>query len=137
MNRFAGTTAEERAALIVAAIRAHRDRQSPYLTLEVDPESDPKRSGGATVGPPPWIQYREQDERLNLDCTADELDSMRAAIDQIGGVRVTEQESVEGGGTNLRISVSGDDERVAHVMEQILVDGFGLPADHRLWAIEI
>lgn len=137
MNRFAGTGTDERESLIVAAIRAHRERQSPYLTVEIDPASVPERTGEADAGPPPWIQYREQDGRLNLDCTPGELSSIRAAVDGIGGVRITEQESVEAGGTNLRISVTGDDERVAHVIEQLLVEGFGLPADYRLWATEL
>ncbi|MFP4530184.1 MAG: hypothetical protein ACLFNC_02720 [Halodesulfurarchaeum sp.] len=137
MNRFAGTTSAERESLIVAAIRAHRERQSPYLTVEAEPEADSERTGEANGGPPPWIQYRDRDDRLNLDCTAAELSSIRAAVDRIGGVHITEQESVETGGTNLRIGVSGEDERVAHVIEQLLVDGFGLPADHRLWATEI
>ncbi|MFB6085991.1 MAG: hypothetical protein ABEJ84_04180 [Halodesulfurarchaeum sp.] len=132
MNRFAGSTPGERNSLLVAAIRAHRERESPYLTVEVDPESTP----GNGSGPPPWLQYRDRDQRLNLDCTDAELESIRAAIDQFGGVRVTDQQSVTDGGTNLRIAVSGDDERVAGVIERILVEGFSLPVDHRLWAAE-
>lgn len=136
MNRFAGTSTAEREALIVAAIRAHRARESSYLTLEVDPESSRASDEGADR-PPPWIQYRDQDQRLNLDCTREELTSIRSAIDQMGGVYGTEEEPVEAGGTNLRVNVAGDDERVAHVIDRFLVDGFGLPADHRLWATEL
>ena len=137
MNRFAGTVREDRESLIAAAIRAHRERQSPYLTVEVDPDSVPERTGGDDAGPPPWIQYRDQDDRLNLDCTDAELPSIRAAIDGIGGVCITDQQSAETGGTNLRISVSGDDERVAYAIERVLVDGFELPVEYRLWATEI
>ncbi len=133
MNRFAAATEAERKSLAVAAIRAHRERGSPFLTLEAEPETDEE----GDAGPPPWIQYRDQVGQLNLDCTETELESIRAAIDAIGGVRITDQESVEDGGTNLRIIVPGDDERIGHVVETLLTEGFGLPSDVRIWAAEI
>jgi hypothetical protein len=136
MNRFAGRSTEDRTALIAAAVRAHRERASPYVTLEVDPASAPGSADGED-GPAPWVQYRDADGTINLDCTDEERESIGAALEGLGGVRITEQQTVEEGGTNLRIAVSGDDERVAHVIEQILREGFGLPADHRLWATEL
>lgn len=138
MNRFAGATREERTALVVAAIQAHRERASPYVTFETqpDPEAAPP-TAEREPGPPPWIQYRASDGQLNLDCRAAELDSIQDALGRIGGVTITDQQSVEGGATNLRIPVPGDDERVAHVIETLLIEGFGLPEDVRLWAAEI
>jgi len=125
MTRFDAATPADRASLIVAAIRAHRERESPFLTVETDPQDEP--------GPAPWIQFRQPEGQLNLDCTAAELDSIRAAIDGFGGVSVTEQHDVEDGGINLRIAVPGDDQRVAQVIETLFCDGFGLPESYRLW----
>lgn len=125
MTRFDAATPADRESLTVAAITAHRERESPFLTLETDSQDEP--------GPAPWVQFRQQEGQVNLDCTEAELDSIRAAIDGVGGVRVTEQHDVEDGGINLRIAVPGDDKRVAQVIETLFVDGFGLPADYRLW----
>ncbi len=133
MNRFAGETPADRRSLVQAAIEAHRLRESPYVTFEVDPtpmEAEPE-------GPPPWIQYRNVEEQLNLDCTDRELEPIQSVLDDLGGVHVTAQETVETGGTNLRLTVPGDDERVAHVIERLLLDGFSLPDDVRLWAVEL
>ncbi|MGM0372459.1 MAG: hypothetical protein ACQEQJ_08145 [Halobacteriota archaeon] len=131
MSRFDATSPAERIDLVVAAIRAHRARGSAFLTLETDPEIE-----DSSTGPPPWVQYRDQDKTLNLDCTEAELDSIRAAIDEFGGVRITDQHETEAG-TNLRIEVPGDDERVAQVIESLLLDGFGCPEDVRLWAAAV
>lgn len=132
MNRFSGATPDEREELVTSAIEAHRERGSQYLTLEAD-----SIAANGETGPPPWIQYRDQDSQLNLDCTDGEQASMERAIDTLGGVRVTERSEDPEAGTNLRISVSGDDERVAMIVETLFVDGFGLPVDQRLWATEI
>lgn len=135
MNRFAGRSPEDRRTLVEAAIAAHRTRESPFLTLEVDPEAVPENDG--LDGPPPWIQYRDRTAELNLDCTDAERESIRTVVGDVGGVRVTEQASAEDGGTNLRIAVPGDDGRVAAVIERLLVEGFGLPSNHRLWVAAI
>jgi len=134
MSRFAGATPDERESLVTAAIEAHRERKSPYLTLEAD-STDANED--EVAGPPPWIQYRDQDGQLNLDCTDAELESMEAAIDSLGGVRVTERSADPEAGTNLRITVNGDDERIAMIVETLFVDGFGLPEEKRIWAAEI
>lgn len=131
MNRFAGTTRTERETLIEAAIRAHRERQSPFLTVEADPD---RRD---SAGPAPWIQYRAQDAICNLDCRDGELDPIRATVDSIGGVTIVEQESVVEGGTNLRLRIPGDDNRVAQVIETLFIDGFGLSDSFRLWVTTI
>ena len=135
MNRFAGTSPADRRTLIEAAIAAHRTRESDFLTLEADPEAVPEPA--ESDGPPPWIQYRDQAAELNLDCTDAERESIRAVVGDVGGVQVTAQASVDDAGTNLRITVPGDDGRVATVIERLLVEGFGLSSDHRLWVAAI
>ena len=134
MNRFAGSTPRERESLVVDAIDAHRERDSPYLTLEVDRTAANREE---TAGPPPWIQYRDRDGQLNMDCTDGELESIEAAIDSLGGVRVTDRSSDPEAGTNLRVTASGDDERIAMIVETLFVDGFGLAEDQVVWAAEI
>jgi hypothetical protein len=136
MNRLAGTSQSERASLVVAAIRAHRERESSFLTVEADPAST-GASESESEGPAPWIQYRDPDAICNLDCTDAELESIRATVDTIGGVTIVEQQSVEDAGTNLRLSVPGDEERVAQVIETLFVEGFGVPESFRLWAVSV
>ena len=90
------------------------------------------------TGPRPWIQYRARDALLNLDCTDTELDSVQAVIDDIGGARVTDRHTPDGAeGTNLKVSVPGDDERVAMAIESLFAEGFGLGEAYRLWVTEI
>jgi hypothetical protein len=130
MNRFRASTPEDRRALFRAAIEAHRERDSAFLTLEAAPDDD-------RAGPPPWIQYRAVDETLNLDCTEDELEAVQALIADIGGATVTARESVEDGGVNLNITVRGDDERLAAIFERLFVDGFDLDASVQVWAAAV
>lgn len=130
MNRFRASTAEERRALFQAAIAAHRERDSAFLTLEAAPAED-------RAGPPPWIQYRVADETLNLDCTAAERESIQGVIADVGGARVDARESVEDGGVNLRITVRGDDERLAAIIERLFVEGFDLDETVSVWAAAI
>ena len=134
MDRFAGATPEERRTLVVDAIKAHRERDSPYLTLEVDSEATDRET---PMGPPPWIQYRAEDGRLNLDCTDAELAAVEAAIEDLGGVRITDRSSVPEAGTNLRVTASGDDGRVAMIVETLFREGFGLEEEQVVWAAEI
>lgn len=58
MTRFDAATPDERRKLFVEAIRAHRERASPFLTVETDPVdaggSDEERRGGdGASGPGP------------------------------------------------------------------------------------
>ncbi|MFW5900503.1 MAG: hypothetical protein ACOCTH_01845 [Halodesulfurarchaeum sp.] len=131
MNRFAGSTRAERESLIEAAIRAHRERKSSFLTVEADPNHSD------SAGPAPWMQYRAQDAICNLDCRDGELDSITATVDSLGGITIVEQSSVPEGGTNLRLRIPGDDKRVAQVIETLFIDGFGLSDSFRLWATAI
>ena len=130
MNRFRASTPAERRDLFQAAIAAHRERHSAFLTLEAAPADD-------RTGPPPWIQYRDADQTLNLDCTETERESIQAVIAEVGGATVEGRESVEDGGVNLRVTIRGDDERLAAVLERLFVDGFGLDETVPVWAAAI
>ena len=117
------------------------DEEIPPPEDEI-PSADEDRPEAGTVprgaGPNPWIQYRARDALLNLDCTDVELESVQAVIDDVGGARVTDRRSPDGAvGTNLKISVPGDDERVAMAVESLFAEGFGLGGAYRLWVTEI
>jgi hypothetical protein len=130
MNRFVAHTPDGRTSLTRAAIEAHRARDSTALTLEADPDRD-------TEGPPPWIQYRDPDGLLNLDCTDAELPAIRSVVDATGGVTIAAQESVPEGGTNLRLRVRGDDERTAMIVERLFLEGFGCAEHVPVWAAQV
>lgn len=130
MNRFVAHRPASRKALTQEAIAAHRARDSAALTLEADPDRD-------LEGPPPWIQYRDRDDRLNLDCTEDELPAIRSVVDATGGVTIAAQKSVPEGGTNLRLAVRGDDERTAMIVERLFVEGFDCPETVPVWAAQV
>ncbi|MFB6129646.1 MAG: hypothetical protein ABEJ28_02365, partial [Salinigranum sp.] len=68
MTRFDAADPTERRKLFVDAITAHRNRASPYLTIEgeANPETDE---------PAPWVQFG--DRTFNLDCTDDELSRLK------------------------------------------------------------
>lgn len=134
MNRFVGSSPDERKGLVLDAIEAHRDRKSGHLTLEAERET---ADGEDASGPPPWVQYRERDSHLNLDCTAEELPSIERAVGTLGGVTITDRTAIPEAGTNLRLTVNGDDERVAMVIETLFLDGFECEADVSVWAAEI
>lgn len=146
MSRFAADTPEERRALLADAIQAHRERDSPFVTFEAEPaDKDGGVDGngdddgaGAAESPTPWIQYADDEGLLNLDCTDAELPAIEAVIDEFGGASVADRTSpAEADGTNLKIQVRGDDERVAMLGASFFRDGFGLPVDYQLWVIEL
>ena len=130
MNRFRASTPDDRRVLFREALEAHRERDSAFLTLEAAPDDD-------RPGPPPWIQYRAADETLNLDCTEEEREAVQGLLADVGGATVAARESVEDGGVNLRVTVRGDDERLAGILERLFVDGFDLDASVPVWAAAV
>lgn len=137
MTRFAESTREGRLELLADGIAAHRERESLYVTAEAVAEASDE-AGPDPDSKAPWIQYRDPDSLLNLDCTDEELPAVQAAIEDLGGATVTERQSPEeAAGTNLKVSVRGDDQRVAMAIESLFRKGFGLPEDYRLWVVEI
>ena len=130
MTRFAAASAAERQTLFAEAIEAHRTRESPFVTVEADPDAE--------MAVAPWLQYADGDGLVNLDCTDAELPAIEAAVDSFGGATITDRTAPEDAdGTNLKITVTGDTERVAMLIESIFRDGFGLGSDYRAWVVEI
>jgi len=128
MSRFAASTADERRALIVDAIAAHRDRTSAFCTLEIEPVDQET--------PPPWIQYA--DGVLNLDCTDDELDRLKDVLERFPAMTIDELTRPENAeGTNVRVAARADDDRVAEAVDTIVREVYERPPDYRLWATEI
>lgn len=130
MTRFDATTPGDRQSLFAAGIRAHRERGSPFVTVEAEP--------GSGMAVAPWVQFAAPEGILNTDCRDAELEAVRDAVEGFGGATVREQRSPQGAqGTNLRIEVRGDPERVAMLIERVFREGFGLPAGYRAWVAEI
>ena len=84
MDRFSASDREDRRLLFADAIRAHRERGSPFLTLEADRDATPEDeldshdSGGETDVRPPWVQFG--DGVVNMDCTEAELDRLKSLL---------------------------------------------------------
>lgn len=129
MGRFDASTAAERRALIVDAIAAHRERDSGFLTLEVDREE---------ADPAPWIQFDASERLINLDVTDAEWERLESLIEDFGGCRVRERTAPEAvDGTNVRLGLRVDDERVAQFVERCFQAVYGLPEDYRLWVADV
>lgn len=131
MTRFDAETTEERRALAEDAIAAHRERASPFLTLEAEL---PDNAGEDAV--PPWVQL--SDHTLNLDCTDAELDRLKSLLDSYGAFSVDELvRPEEAEGTNARVVARTDDERIAQFVEDVFRQVYEREADYRLWAAEV
>lgn len=129
MGRFDAVTAADRRTLIVDALRAHRERESAFLTLEVDP---------VVADPPPWIQFDAHDRVANLDVADAEWDRLTSLIDDFGGCRVRERHAPEdASGTNVRLELRVDDERVGQFIERCFRSVYDLPSDYRLWVADL
>jgi len=134
MTRFSAETGAERRTLFAEAIAAHRERESPFLTIEA------QRSEGAPTedGPAPWVQFATDAGLLNLDCTDEEIDAVESVVREFGGARIVERTAPEeADGINLQIAVEGDEERIATLIESLFRDGFGLAEDYWAWATRI
>lgn len=129
MTRFDADTVESRRELIADAVRAHRERESRFCTVEADPEFADEMGV-------PWVQFG--DGLVNLDCTDAELSQLTDLLSARGGMSVTERASPEDAdGTNVRIEVHGDADRVAGLIEDCLREVYELPESVRVWAVEV
>lgn len=129
MTRFDAGTAEERRDLIADAVRGHRERESRFCTVEADPDH------ADDLGVP-WVQFGEG--VVNLDVVDEELDRLTDLLDGWGGATVTERTSPEDvDGTNVRIEVHGDAERIAGLMEDCFREVYGLEESYRAWVVEV
>ncbi|WP_049997149.1 hypothetical protein [Halococcus sediminicola] len=128
MTRFDATTEEDRRSLFADAIRAHEKRQSPFLTIETDSEADDEQ--------PPWVQFA--DGLVNLDCTDAELDRLKTLLGDYPEFRIEGLERPdEAEGTNVRIAVRADPERVAGFIDRIFTEIYERPADYRAWVAAV
>lgn len=136
MTRFDADSEADRVALVADTVAAHRERGSQFCTLEAadDPSDDPEFL-------PPWVQFAEG--TLNLDCTQQELDALNDVLGRYGAFTVSERTTVdpemegESPATNVRVDAQADDERVAQFVDEVFREVYGLPADFRLWAVEV
>jgi hypothetical protein len=129
VTRFDADAPAERRELIADAVRAHRERESHFCTVEADPEFADEMGV-------PWVQFG--DGLVNLDCTDEELDRLTDLLSARGGMSVTERASPEDAdGTNVRIEVHGDAERVAGLVEDCFREVYALPEDVRVWAVAV
>jgi len=136
MTRFDADSEADRVALVADTVAAHRERGSQFCTLEADddPSDDPEFL-------PPWVQFAEG--TLNLDCTQQELDALNDVLGQYGAFTVAERTTVdpemegETPATNVRVDANADDERVGQFVDAVFREVYGLPADFRLWAVEV
>jgi len=132
MTRFDADDPAGRQKLVADAVAAHRERGSPFLTVEAD---------AAAVGeddPVPWLQYAGDDGVLNLDCTDEELDRLDGLLAEFPAFKVRERtEPEEADGVNLRIGALADAGRIGQFVDRLFREVYGLAEDHRLWVTEL
>lgn len=128
MTRFSADTPTERRKLFADAVVAHRQRASPFLTVET-PKTDDEEV-------PPWIQLSEH--TLNMDCTDAELQRLKSMLDEYPELRIDELESPENAdGTNVRITARSDANRLAEFMDRAFREVYGRPESYTAWAVEV
>jgi hypothetical protein len=125
MTRFDAATPEDRQDLVADAIAAHRERDSPFCTVEADP------AHADDLGLP-WVQVG--DDTINCDCSDAELDALGSLLDDYPDFQVADRASPEEAeGTNVRITTHSDPERIAGFVDRALQEVYGLPADAHVW----
>ncbi|EMA36739.1 hypothetical protein [Halococcus hamelinensis] len=138
MTRFDAATEGERRELFVDAIRAHGERESPFLTIEVAVEAPPIPDEDAEDEPTlaPWVQFA--DGVVNLDCTEDELDRANALLDEYPEFVVDElTRPEEAEGVNLRVAARTDPARVAEFVDRAFQDVYDCAPDYRAWVTAV
>ncbi|WP_222917668.1 hypothetical protein [Natrinema sp. SYSU A 869] len=149
MTRFDAAEPAERRKLYVDAITAHRERGSGFLTLEADEgtletngetaterESDSESDDGSTEPSVPWVQFG--DGTINLDCTDDELDELKAVLEEFPAFKIDDlirPEDAEG--VNVRISAKADQNRISQFVDDMFLEVYDLPAAFRVWIVDI
>lgn len=156
MTRFDAADPEERRKLYVDAITAHRQRGSGFLTLEADDavlesdgDADGNDSGFAGTGNGdseddgldaelgvPWIQFG--DGTINLDCTDAELETLKSVLGEFPAFKIDEIHRPEDAdGVNVRISAKADPNRIAQCLDALFQRVYELPAEFRVWIVEL
>ena len=153
MTRFDAADPTERRKLFADAVTAHRERGSPFLTVEAeltddeqaraDELADDKANADAETDesaetPPqvPWIQFADQ--TVNLDCTDDELDRLKSLLSEFPEFRIDQLESPEESeGTNVRITARADANRLAGFVERVFLTVYERPDGYRAWVVQL
>jgi hypothetical protein len=137
MTRFDAADAAERRKLVADAVTAHRERASPFLTVEVD--ADPDHDGTDEDGDPlpgPWIQFAE--DTFNLDVTEAEMTELESLLDDYPEFRIDGMESPDDAdGTNVRITARSDPNRLAAFVDDAFQRVYGRAESYRLWVTQI
>ena len=153
MTRFDATDPTERRKLFADAVTAHRERGSPFLTVEAELTDDEQaradeladdeddadaETDGSDETPPqvPWIQFADQ--TVNLDCTDDELDRLKSLLSEFPEFRIDQLESPEETeGTNVRITARADANRLAGFVERVFLTVYERPDGYRAWVVQL
>ena len=136
MTRFDAKTPTERRSLYVDAIVAHRERGSPFLTIEVgEAELEGDDGPDPNLGIP-WIQFG--DGVVNLDCTEDELETLKVQLESFPAFKIDELTRPEDvPGVNVRISAKADPNRIAQFIDALFLEVYGLPEEYRTWVVAV
>ena len=130
MTRFAAASPTERRKLFVDAVLAHRERASPFLTVEADPDPD------AEDDPAPWVQFA--DRTFNLDCTDGELERLKSLLEEYPEFRIDQLEAPEDAeGTNVRITARSDANRLAQFVDDAFRVVYDRPEGYRAWVVAV
>ncbi|WP_135828533.1 hypothetical protein [Halorussus halobius] len=143
MTRFDADEPAERRALFAAAIDAHRERGSAFVTFEADRDAAAIADEGAAAGDeddaeraPPWVQFG--DGTLNLDCTDAELDRLKDVLGEFPAFAIDELTRPEAAeGVNVRVSALADADRVAQCVERIFRQVYDQPESFRAWVAAV
>lgn len=130
MNRFSATDSKERQQLFGDAIRAHRERDSAFLTVEADENAADEDEA------PPWIQFA--DGTVNLDCTDVELDRLKDLLNEFPAFKIDELHRPEDAeGTNARVTALADQKRIAEFVDRIFQVVYEQPEDYQAWVSQV
>ncbi|GAB3324254.1 hypothetical protein [Haloplanus salinarum] len=141
MTRFDAADAADRRKLFAEAVLAHRNRGSPFLTVEVDPADVPGVDPGGEDDdgegtPVPWIQFAEK--TFNLDCTDAELDRLKRLLDEFPEFRIERiDRPEEAEGANVRVTARSDASRLGQFLDRALQVTYDLDDDYRAWVTEL
>ncbi|WP_423995434.1 hypothetical protein [Halorubrum trapanicum] len=132
MTRFDAASEDERLKLFADAAAAHRARSGDVMTVDVDPDSDDTEGGEV----PPWIQLAGTE--LILDCTDEELERLKALLEEFPEFRIDELVSPEEAeGTNAVVTARSDANRVAGFVERAFREVYELDDEYRAWVTAI
>jgi len=147
MTRFSAATPTERQKLFADAVLAHRERASPFCTMQAAPLDAGETDDGGNVDAgddadetaaslPPWVQFGER--TLNLDCTDAELDRLKDLVGEFPAFKIEQLESPEEAeGTNVRISAKADANRIAQFVERTFREVYDRPEEYVAWVTEV